>query len=121
MVSPLEILKNKFSRDILIREQKLQFKQIYKNCLASPDFEYEAINEKGNRQKYKLIFDLLMFQQNDEYKIYVPDKLIGVLLAYTHLLGHLRTGKMLKNMQSYYFPAMYTTVKSFASSVIAVF
>jgi hypothetical protein len=121
VVSPLEILKNKFSRDILIREQKQQFDRIYNNCLASPDFEFEDISEKGNRQRYKLIFDLLMIQQNDEYKIYVPDKLIGVLLAYTHLLGHLGTGKMLKNMQSYHFPAMYTTVKSFASKCYSCF
>jgi len=121
IVSPLDILRQKFNRDIIIREQKQQFKEIYEQCLSSPNFEFETENEKGQVDKYKLVLDLLMCYRNGEFKIYVPDKLIGVLLAYTHLLGHLGTGRMLKNMESYYFPSMYSTVKSFASKCYSCF
>ncbi|MFO0004046.1 MAG: hypothetical protein ACK559_23235, partial [bacterium] len=83
IVSPLDILRQEFNRDIIIREQKQQFNNIYEQCLSSPNFEFESENEKRQVDKYKLVLDLLMCYRNGELKIYVPDKLIGVLLAYT--------------------------------------
>jgi hypothetical protein len=120
VVTPLEILKAKFSRDIIIAEQKKQFSKIYIKCLGSKDFIYTYNDAKGKVQTYALVLDLLMYEHNG-LKIYVPDKLIGVLLAYTHLLGHLGTGKMLKNLQSYYFRKMYTQVRSFTSKCYSCF
>jgi transposase InsO family protein len=120
VAAPLELLKSKFSRATLIQEQKKQFKSIYTKCLGAPDFTYSFTDEKNKQQTYCLILDLLMYD-SDGYKICVPDKLVGVLLAYTHLLGHLGTGKMLKNLESYYFDRRYTVVKSFASKCYACF
>jgi hypothetical protein len=120
VVTPLDILKRKFSREIIIKEQKLQFTEIYTRCLGSKNFFYTQVDEKGKETNFMLVLDLLMIE-NEGFKVYVPDKLIGTLLAYTHLLGHLGTGKMMKNLQSYYFKNMYTRVKSFASRCYSCF
>jgi len=121
--SPLDMLKNKFSRDIIIKEQKKEFEKIYQKCLASPNFTYSDTNKRNKITTYTLILDLLMIEPEERMglKIYVPTNLIGILLAYTHLLGHLGTGKMLKNLQSYYFAHMYTTVRRFASKCYSCF
>ena len=55
------------------------------------------------------------------FKILVPDSMIGLLLSYTHLLGHLGVNKMLNNLPSYYFQNMYTTVKKFVTSCYSCF
>jgi hypothetical protein len=60
VVSPLEILRAKFSRDIIIREQKVQYKHIYLKCLEANDFIYTYTDDKGKVHTYCLILDLLM-------------------------------------------------------------
>src|SRR5450830_76466 len=54
-------------------------------------------------------------------KILIPPVLIGPLLAFVHLNGHLGVIKMMAGLQSYYFAAMYTTAKKFCQSCYGCF
>ncbi len=118
LTEPLEILKEKLSRANIIRAQKEEFKDIYTQCLGSDDFEFTNDHEQLT---YKLTLDLLMVKENESYKIMVPKIIIGPLLSYTHLLGHQGVIKMIKNLESYYFPTKYTVIKKFISCCYSCF
>ena len=118
VVTPLEILRERLSRANIIMRQKKEFSQIYSNCLAGENFEYESADDPPT--KYKLVNNLLMVEK-DYYKILVPDSMIGLLLSHTHLLGHSGLQRMLLDMDSYWFPRMYTITQSFISRCYACF
>ena len=119
-LSPLEILKEKLSRANIIAAQKRDFSRIYETCLASPNFEIEYAEVLNIPRKFKLVSDLLMVD-NDFYKIFVPPSMIGVLLSYTHLLGHKGLNRMLADLQSYYFANMNITTKKFIQCCYSCF
>ena len=120
IISPIEILKDRLSRSNIINAQKKEFSSLYEKCLASPNFELEISNGLDRPDKYKLVSDLLMVDKNF-YKIFVPPSMRGVLLSYTHLLGHKGLDRMLADLQSYYFPNMYTITKQFITCCYACF
>ena len=70
--------------------------------------------------KFKLVSDLLMIDKNF-YKIFVPPSIIGVLLSYTHLLGHKGLNRMIADLQSYYFANMNTVTKNFIQCCYSCF
>ena len=119
VTTPIEILKEKLSRSEIIRNQKQEFSNIYTQCLAAKDFETECkITDKVF--KFKLVSDLLMIY-TDFYKIYVPPTMVGMLLSYTHLLGHKGITRMLSDLESYYFENMYTVTKNFIQCCYSCF
>ena len=116
ITGPLDLLKDKLAREQIIKHQKVDFKDLYNDCLNSPNFEV-----KTDKDQYQINFDLLMINK-DGYKILVPDNLIGPLLAYTHLLGHMGTYKMINNISvNYYFENIYTVCKRFCSCCYGCF
>ena len=120
--TPLEILRSKLSRANIIIAQKTELVEIYTKCLASDNFEYIQMDKENSKStnEYKLVFNLLMINKG-HYRIYLPQSLIGVLLSLTHLLGHQGLIRMLKDMQSYYFPNMSSITKRFVSRCHACF
>jgi transposase InsO family protein len=119
VVTPIEILRERLSRSEIIRFQKQEFANIYTACLAGENFEY--IDENSPEQTaYKLVSDLLMIDK-DFYKILFPTKLIGLLLSYTHLLGHKGLLRMLSDLESYHFENKNTVVKRFVRCCYACF
>ena len=101
IITPLDIIKQRLSRSEIIKEQKKEFENIYTSCLGGTDFEF--IDEHSlNKTKYKLVNDLLMIYSGF-YKIYLPTCMIGLLLSFTHLLGHKGLNRMMCDMESYYF------------------
>jgi len=118
-VTPLEILKEKLTRANIIQKQKQEFSDLYSNCLASENFEYTTEHEK-NPVKYKLVSDLLMIDENF-YKILMPPSMVGLLLSYTHLLGHKGLTRMLADLESYSFKNKYTVTKRFVNCCYSCF
>ena len=114
--TPIEILKERLSRANIIKAQKSELTEIYVKCLASENFEYieKSTSKKGNDVHYKLIFNLLFILKGN-YRIYVPQSMIGLLLSCTHLLGHQGLKRMIADLQSYYFPNMVSVTKKFVS------
>ena len=118
-ITPLTILQEKLSRAEFVRNQKICFPELYSHCLAGENFEY--IDEKAKKPvTYKLVSDLLMIDK-DFFKILVPDNMIGLLLSYTHLLGHKGRKKMAADMSSYYFENMYTAIQNFLACCYSCF
>ncbi len=69
----------------------------------------------------KNLFRFSCFESGSETFILVPDSMIGLLLSHTHLLGHSGLQRMLLDMDSYWFPRMYTITQSFISRCYACF
>ena len=119
IVTPLDIIKERISRSEIVKNQKKEFSNIYTECLAGKDFEF--IDEKSSKKfKYKLISDLLMIYDNF-YKILLPPSMIGLLLSFTHLLGHKGILRMLADLESYYFENKYSITKRFIKCCYACF
>jgi hypothetical protein len=119
IVTPLEILKERLSRAEIIKHQKKEFSKIYTSCLAGEDFEF--IDEHDPQQfKYKLVSDLLLIYDHF-YKIMLPPSMIGLLLSFTHLLGHKGLARMMADLESYYFPTKYSITKRFVKFCYACF
>ena len=119
IVTPLDILKERLSRAEIIKNQKKEFSKIYTACLAGEDFEYTDIHHPS-KFKYKLVSDLLLIFDNF-YKILLPPSMIGLLLSFTHLLGHKGISKMMADMDSYYFETKYSITKKFIKCCYACF
>ena len=64
---------------------------------------------------------LFRSDQGNGYQIYIPDKLIGPLLSYTHLLGHQGRDKLWMNLKSYYFNSKYRLIQKFVSCCYSCF
>jgi len=118
VTEPLQILKEKFSRANIVKNQKSELSDIYEKCIASENFEY---TDKDLDTHYKLVTDLLMIKDKDNFKILMPKSLIGPLLSFTHLLGHQGIVKMTKNLESYYFENQYTVIRKFISCCYGCF
>jgi hypothetical protein len=116
--TPVMVLHDRLSRSKIVQKQKSELEDVYTRCMASENFEYTTENET-----YKLVMDLLMIKTNaaTSFKIYIPPSMVGLLLAYIHLLGHNGVKKMLLNLDSYYFPNMYTVTRKFAQSCYSCF
>jgi len=124
VLKPIDILREKLSRHIIIRCQKTEFAEIYAQCLASDNFEYVPAETNDSSLptyvKYKLAADLLLIYKQ-HYRIYIPPSLVGCLLSYTHLLGHKGTVRMIADLQSYYFKNMYTLTRELVQSCWSCF
>ena len=119
IVTPIEILRDRLSRSEIIKLQKQEFSDIYTACLASKNFEF-VDEHSTDKNKYKLVSDLLLVE-HDFYKILLPSKLIGLLLSYSHLLGHKGLTRMLADIESYHFDRKYSITKNFIRSCYACF
>ena len=112
VLTPLEILRNRIAIDIVIKEQKEAFADIYRKCLESPTQEHR---EKGLLYYVK---NAIMFGEIDgEGKIIIPDNLLPIFVSYTHLLClHGGEKRLLLNLQNFYHPALKKTVRNFVRS-----
>lgn len=105
IITPLDILKERKSQAEIVKNQKKEFSKIYTACLAGKNFEF--IDEHAsNNPKNKLVSNLLMVFY-DYYKILLPTNMIGLLLSFTHLMGHKGLARMLANMESNHFETKY--------------
>ena len=118
-VTPIEILQEKLTRAEIVKKQKIEFSDIYSACLAADNFEY-VTEHSENPTKYRLVSDLLMIFE-DFYKILIPPSMVGLLLSYTHLLGHKGLTRMLADLQSYSFKNKYTVTKDFITCCYSCF
>ena len=57
----------------------------------------------------------------DDFKIWVPSKLIGLLLSHVHLVGHKGLTRMLVELEPYYFKNKYTIVRGFVRCCYSCF
>jgi RNase H-like domain found in reverse transcriptase/Integrase zinc binding domain len=117
VTAPLEILKERLSRENIIKLQTEELSELYKDCLNSDSFRI-----KDNKENiYFIELGLLMKEAIPVPKIMVPDSLIGPLIAYTHLLGHIGVKRMILNLAPYYFDNMYTNCKTLCTSCYTCF
>ena len=113
-LDPIAILQEKLSRENIILAQKEEFPEIFEGCFESVNFSMEKEGKKKEKLTFKIQSDLILMKTEEkDFKILLPNKLIGPLLAYLHLIGHMGTNKMIENMKSYTFKNKYTCVRNF--------
>ncbi len=115
---PLSVLQSRISREQILNAQMDEFEVLRNNCLKSDNFTY--VNESTGNE-FKLIHNLLFIKHKNTFKIYLPKSMIGLLLAFTHLMGHWGVNKTLANLDGYYFQNMYKQVKKFIHSCYSCF
>jgi hypothetical protein len=116
--SPLEILKEKLTPDQFLIYQKLEFQELRAKCMTSTNFETTE-----NGQHFKLENGLLLSKTNleDEWQILVPEKMVGLVLAHAHLLGHAGVQRMLLALDNFFIKHKYSTVKKFVQCCYSCF
>jgi hypothetical protein len=115
LTNPIGILQNRLERSKIIENQKIEFEEIYQNCIKNKRFSY-LDKEKG--LLYKLFTDFLLVKankKNQQFKILLPPSMEGLLFSYLHLIGHMGVIKMLENLKGYYIPQKYSKIKRFVA------
>jgi hypothetical protein len=79
-INPLTILKERLSREKMIDEQNTEFSVIIQQCLNSDDYTYS-----DTKHTYRLDFSLLYIKEGENFKIYVPTSMIGLLVIHTYM------------------------------------
>jgi hypothetical protein len=122
IINPITILQNKLSRENILEAQAEEFVEVLEECKNAPKFTIEKLNKKNGKLTFMIQNDLLLIQiKSEKQKINLPPKLIGPLLAYLHLIGHMGAVKMIENLKSYHFKNKYTHVKTLLACVMDVF
>ena len=100
-------------REMLIRDQKRELKEIMDNCLKNKDFTYET---KGG--KYQLKEMLLFFDQpGQDSKVVLPPSLYGLVIATYHLLQlHGGVEKINFALAPYYIPGLNKLIRLYIST-----
>ena len=97
-VTSIIILEEKLSYNELVKHQKLEFNHYIKTCLI----ENEVITE--DRLCLFLKYGLLYIKFNSGPKLFIPNTLISVLLAYFHLVtGHGGVKRLTLALTNFYF------------------
>ena len=107
LINPVEILKQRLTRENIIQRQIEELTEIFTLCQKNDNFTHQ-----DEKHTYNIDIGLLFADS----KIYIPPSLEGVLLAYQHLLGHWSVEKTMANLQMFYFPEMYSKTKRFIGS-----
>ena len=107
LLLPTETLQEHMTHQNIAQEQKKIFKPIYQKCLVSPNFTCSE-----NDQNYLLSNGLILIQDRDLFKIYLPPSLEGIFLAYHHLShAHAGVQKMSATLAPFYFPRKLYKIK----------
>jgi hypothetical protein len=111
-----KLLFSRTRREILIKDQKIEFKEIIAKCLQSKDF---TIPHKGG--KFQLQEMLLMFlTESGEEKVVLPPSLFGFVISCYHLLStHDGVKKMTHTLSHYYIPNLNNLLTPYLSSCYA--
>ena len=121
-ITPLKILQQRLTREEIIARQKVEYADLYNGCLRAPNFS-QIVQIKDKHNTFALAEDLLLVETaaKDGAKILVPPSLIGSLLSYIHLVGHLGLTRMLANLQSYHFANKYSLTRQFVNCCYSCF
>ncbi len=100
LIDPSDKLQEKLTHQNIANEQKKEFTNIINKCISSPNF-----TTSKNGLTFKLSNGLLYIKDKEQYKIFLPASLEGLLIAYKHLsTGHSGVAKMSAILFPYYFP-----------------
>jgi transposase InsO family protein len=126
VTTPLEILKERLSRESLIAAQREEFMEIIKQCQVMKNFQHKPIDrDKDDPTSYKLSNGLLMADvgegEKENLKILLPYALIGPMLAHIHLTGHKGINRMLLELEDYYFKNKYSLTRRFIECCYSCF
>ena len=108
-----KLLFSRTRREMLIRDQKIEFKEVVAQCLRSKDF---SIPHKTG--KFQLREMLLMYiTDSGEEKIALPPSLYGFVISCYHLLSiHDGIKKMTHSLSHYYIPNLTNLLTIYLSS-----
>ena len=109
---PLKSLENSLNHEILEKEQKLEFPDIFNQIVRSNNDQCEVDNET-----YKLISGKIFINKDNVWKVLLPSKLVPMAIAYSHLAsGHAGEKRVQANLCKYFSPLITIQSRSFCRS-----
>ena len=112
-MKPFRALEERISHDNILIKQKLEFKDLYEECLSSKDFTFND----DNGESFKLVNSLIFKLTDNGPKILLPKSMIGLFLAYYHLsTGHGGKKKLDSALDNYIFDNKSTIIYNFVST-----
>ena len=111
-LKPLRILLSRMENIAIQNEQKIEYGDIYKDCLLETDFKMTKDGEK-----YQIVNGLLYIMHESQPKILLPTNMIGLFLSYFHMSsGHAGYSKVLAAFDPYYFKNKSTIITKFLAA-----
>ena len=110
-LKPFSVLEERMSHENIVMKQKIELSNIYESCLTSKNFTYSSNNET-----FKLLNNLVFQITKDGPKIVLPKSMIGLFLAYYHLItGHGGKKKLILALENYTFQHKTDLIEKFVS------
>ena len=100
ITEPLKDLKTKMEPTMIAAAQQKEFDHILNEIRTAPNMEGEYKNKT-----YKVIAGLLYILHDNHFKLYLPESMEGLYIAFHHLTqGHIGIKPMLTALSHLYFP-----------------
>ena len=110
----LFVLKDRFSDEILIEKQKVEYADLYQNVVESTNFQTTIDNID-----YKISNDKLFIFKSDEYKILLPPSLILIVISFYHIASnHAGLRRISLSLSKYHCKGLSTKTKKFVRSCL---
>lgn len=109
VLTPAAILKKKITAVKIIEEQRLEFKQLFEELSAAPN--YELAKDKKN---YVLHNGMICIFDDNKYLTLCPTKLLPIFISYAHLLtAHGGSARVKLNLSLIYHPDKNKLIENF--------
>ena len=107
IIKPLQALQDRLNHVEILKEQKIQFPNIFQLLKKQPG---TIINHENNT--YSLQNGLLCIIKQDDVKLLIPASLEPLVISYAHLsMNHAGLQRMLVNLNHYEFPRKTEKIK----------
>ncbi|HCK04585.1 MAG TPA: hypothetical protein DHV86_07505 [Methylophilaceae bacterium] len=110
--SPVQIFKSKLDPELILKEQKLEYKDLINHCNSSADQSFVQ-----NNINYKMINGNLCVITDDTIQLLCPTSLLPTFIAYTHVItNHGGEAKIRLNLQNLYHKNLIKLVREYTRS-----
>ena len=117
IIKPINVLQDRLSFQNISTAQKDEFLPIISKCLNTENLTYT-----NDKKTYTYKNGLLYILIKETPKIFLPEKLEGLLLAFYHLsYGHAGAAKLQIMTSNYYFPNKFDKIRHLTSRCYCCF
>ena len=111
----IDKIKDRFSPELIIEQQKIEFQELYERVLTAQNFEYEA-----NDILYTLKNGIL-YRKTDEFsQIMLPQVFLNVVVCFAHLTSaHGGRDRMILILKAYYARGLRKKIEDLSKTCIA--
>ncbi len=112
VLTPLQVLRKRINMETVVKEQKMEYSDIYTACLES-----QKQKCKVKKHHYYIKDSILFTLVKGIQLILIPTKLLPVFISYTHLLTtHAGEVRMNLNLQNFFHPNLKKLIRNYCKA-----